>query len=81
MKLGYESSKILIDYILGLNKFKYLIGYVNKKNFKAANNLKKIGFKKANRLQKIITTQFYYDDGSSGEGLKYNLMAIYTNAK
>lgn len=80
LKLGYESSKILIDYILSLNKFKYLVGYVEKTNIKAANNLRKIGFKKANRLQKTVTTQFYNDDGTSSQGSKYNLMAIYTKA-
>lgn len=78
LKLGYESSKILIDYILSLKKFKYIVGYVHTDNLKAANNLKKIGFKKAQRLQKIVTVQFYNDDGTSPTGRKYRLYAIDT---
>ncbi len=79
LKLGFESSKILIDNILSLNKFKYIIGYVHVDNIKAKNNLKKIGFKMANRLHKIVTVQFYNDDGTSETGRKYNLLAIKSN--
>lgn len=76
LKLGFESSKILIDYIISLKKFKYIVGYVHKDNIKAANNLRKIGFKKSQRLQKIVTVQFYNDDGTSCTGRKYVLYVI-----
>lgn len=78
LKLGYESSKILIDYILSIKKFKYIVGYVHRENKKAENNLRKIGFRKAQRLQKIVSRQFYDDDGSSCTGRRYVLFAIYT---
>lgn len=81
LKLGYESSMILIEYIKDLNKFKYIVGYVHKDNLKAANNLLKIGFRKAERLQKIVTVQFYNDDGTSCTGRKYRLYAIYADSK
>ncbi|MDZ4713454.1 MAG: GNAT family N-acetyltransferase [bacterium] len=76
LRLGFESSKILINYVRGLNKFKYIVGYVHYKNLKAANNLRKIGFRKANRLGKIVTVQFYGDDGSSEDEKKYDLYCI-----
>lgn len=78
LKLGFESSKILVDYILTLNKFKYIVGYVHYLNLKAANNLKKIGFRKASHLQKTVTVQFYNDDGTSCAGRKYRLYCIFT---
>ncbi len=80
LKLGYESSKIMIDYILSLNKFKYIVGYVHRENIRAENNLRKIGFRKAQRLQKIVTKEFYHDDGTSCTGRKYVLFAIYTKS-
>lgn len=80
LKLGYESSRIMIDYILSLKKFKYIVGYVHYDNLKAANNLKKMGFRKASRLQKTVTVQFYNDDGTSCTGRKYILYAIYCNS-
>jgi RimJ/RimL family protein N-acetyltransferase len=81
LKLGYESSKLIVEYILSINKFKYVVGYVYKTNFKAASNLRKLGFKMANRLQKIVTTKFYGEDNSEGGAGRYNLMAIYTADK
>lgn len=77
LKLGYESSKILVDYVLSLKKFKYVVGYVYKNNKKAENNLRKIGFKKANRLNRIITDQFYGSSEADNEDNNYTLMAIY----
>ncbi len=80
LKLGYESSKILIDYILGLNKFRYIAGYVHVKNIKGMNNLRKIGFRKAQYLHKTITIPFYNDDGTSPTGRKYILFVIKTGS-
>ncbi len=77
LKLGFESSKIMVDYVLSLNKFKYIVGYVFKTNKKAENNLRKIGFKKANRLNRIVTDQFYGSSDSANEDHNYTLMAIY----
>jgi RimJ/RimL family protein N-acetyltransferase len=78
LRLGFESSKILVDYILSLKKFRYIVGYAHKQNFKAQNNLRKLGFRKAQRLQKIVSRRFYNDDGTSKTGSKYILFAIYT---
>ncbi len=77
LKLGFESSRILIEYILSLRKFRYIVGYVHRENKKAENNLRKIGFKKAQRLQKKVSRQFYNDDGTSSTGRKYVLFAVY----
>jgi RimJ/RimL family protein N-acetyltransferase len=77
LKLGYESSKILIEYVLSLNKFRYIVGYVHRKNEKAENNLRKLGMRKAQRLQRVVSRQFYDDDGTSETGSKYILFAIY----
>lgn len=79
LKLGFHSSKLLIDYILGLRKFRYLVGYVFLTNKKAEYNLRKLGFRMNNRLHRIITKEFYGSDGSSKEDRKYNLMVIYGN--
>lgn len=73
LKLGYESSKILSDYVKNLKKFKYLVAYVHRGNKRAENNLKKFGLSKANRLQKTVTMALYKEDGSSGE---YDLFAL-----
>ena len=78
LRLGYESSRILVDYILSLNKFRYIVGYAHKQNIKAQNNLRKLGFRKAQRLQKIVSRQFYNDDGTSATGSKYILFAVYS---
>ncbi|MEO6694034.1 MAG: GNAT family N-acetyltransferase [Ignavibacteria bacterium] len=76
MKIGYESSKLLIDYVVSLNKFKYIVAYVFKTNKKAENNLRKIGFKKADRLNRIVTDQFYDLSEEDNEDDNYTLMAI-----
>ncbi len=78
LRLGYESSKILVDYILSLKKFRYIVGYAHKQNIKAQNNLRKLGFRKAQRLQRIVSKQFYNDDGTSATGSKYILFAVYS---
>ena len=77
LKLGFESSKILIDNILSLKKFRYIVAYIHTENIKAQNNLRKVGFRKAQRLQKIVSKEFYNDDGTSCTGRKYRLYAIY----
>ncbi|HMS64299.1 MAG TPA: GNAT family N-acetyltransferase [Ignavibacteria bacterium] len=76
LKLGYESSRIMVNYILSLNKFKYVAAYFYYTNKKAEKNLRKLGFVKANRLNKIITKEFYGDDGSNKEERVYNLMIV-----
>jgi RimJ/RimL family protein N-acetyltransferase len=59
LKVGYESSRILIDYVKSLRFFDYIVAYVHIKNKKAEGNIRKLGFAKSNRLQPKITTQFY----------------------
>lgn len=81
LKLGFESSKLLIDYILSLNKFRYIVGYVHRENPRAANNLKKLGFRRSDHLQKIVTIQFYNDDGTSETGRRYILYAINSHSR
>jgi len=78
LKLGYESSKILIDYILTLNQFKYIVAYFFTGNIRAEKNLRKIGFRKATRLNKTVTREFYGGGESDNEDKNYTLMAIYT---
>ena len=75
LQLGFESSKILIDHVSSTNFFKYIAAYIKVGNKKAENNLKKIGLKKNNRLQKIITMHFYGWDGSA-EDRMYNLFVL-----
>ena len=75
-KIGYESSKILVDYIKSLNRFKYIAGYYYRTNKIAEKNLRKLGFKKANRLHKVITKEFYGDSGSGCGDRRYHLMVI-----
>jgi len=75
LDLGYESSKLLLDHLSSSKKFKYIVGYVHKKNKIAENNLKKLGMKKNNKLQKVVTREFYDSDGSKSV---YNLYSINT---
>lgn len=72
LKLGYESSKILADYIKELNKFTYIAAYVKKGNVRAMNNLRKFGLRKNARLLKEATRAFYDEDGTGGD---YDLLA------
>ena len=72
LKLGYESSKILADYIKSLNKFRYIVAYVKKGNTRAVNNLRKFGLRKNARLLKEATLAFYNEDGTGGD---YDLLA------
>ncbi len=81
LKLGYESTKLLIDYLISLNNFKYIAAYVYLTNKKAEKNLKKIGFRRANRLHKVITKEFYWNGGSGNGDRRYNLMVIYSGNK
>ncbi|CAN5580955.1 hypothetical protein BH10BAC5_BH10BAC5_20500 [soil metagenome] len=75
LKLGYESSKILIDYVSSTKYFKYIVAYIKIGNKKAENNIRKTGLKKNNRLQSIITKYFYGWDGSSA-GRMNNLFVM-----
>jgi len=75
-KLGYESSKILVDYLKSIDRFTYIAGYYYRTNKIAEKNLRKLGFRKANRLHKIITKEFYGDSGTSCGDRRYHLMVI-----
>ncbi len=75
LKLGYESSKILIEYVRDLNFFEHIVAYVHFKNKKAEGNIRKLGFRKSNRLQGKVTTQFYGNPNSK-KGRIYEMFAI-----
>lgn len=75
LKLGYESSKILLEYIATLNKFDNVIGFASKKNKKAQNNLRKIGFRRSDRLFKVLEKEFYNEENPNPHDSKYMLLA------
>lgn len=79
LKLGYESSKLMIDHVKALGVFEYVVAYVHVKNNKAANNIRKLGFSKSNRLQNLITTQFYGEPDKKSGGRVYDLYATRGN--
>lgn len=76
LKLGFESSKILVDYIKSLKFFKFAVAYTSKKNNKAANNLRKIGFRKNSRLFHLIELNFYDTKNVNPHSTDYQLLAI-----
>lgn len=82
LKLGFESSRVLLNYLLKLNRFKYIAAYVFITNIKAEKNLRKLGFKMSNRLHKVITKEFYWNGKTEDEGeRRYNLMVINSGNK
>lgn len=74
--IGYESSKLLLEYIKGLKKFKFIAGYYYITNKIAERNLRKLGFKKADNLHKIITKEFYGNSDAGSGDIIYHLMVI-----
>ncbi|HEX2788252.1 MAG TPA: GNAT family N-acetyltransferase [Ignavibacteria bacterium] len=79
LKLGFESSKILVDYIGTLGKFDYAVAFSSKNNKKAQNNLRKIGFRKSKRLFKVIEKEFYNENEPNPHDSKYILLAYNFN--
>lgn len=77
LKLGYESSKLLIDHVTSIGFFDHVIAYVHVKNKKAAGNIRKLGFRKYNRLQKIITPQFYGEPAKSSKDRVYDMYSAF----
>lgn len=67
LRLGFETSGILIEYIRSLQMFDRIIAYVHVKNKTAARNIRKLNFRKDSRLHKTVTVQFY-GEPSSGSG-------------
>lgn len=77
-KIGYESSKIMIDNIAGLNRFKYITAFCTKSNKSALGNLRKLGLRKSNRLHKILEKEFYDEENPDPVNSIYQLMAFNT---
>ena len=75
LKLGFESSKLLIDHVKALHIFQHLVAYVHIKNKKAANNIRKLGFAKSNKLHGLITKQFYGEPANKSDDRIYDLFA------
>lgn len=76
---GFEISKILTDYLVSSKLFNYIIAYANNNNKLAEQLLRKLGFKKNNRLHNEITNRLYSDDISLNINLNYNLFSISIN--
>ncbi|MBI5401910.1 MAG: GNAT family N-acetyltransferase [Ignavibacteriae bacterium] len=75
---GYIITKTLIDYLLKEKLFKYIIAYSIKSNKLAEKLLRKLGFKKSNRLHTEITEKLYSENVSLNIKLHYNLFTIST---
>jgi L-amino acid N-acyltransferase YncA len=73
---GYQITKTLINYLVNQKLFKYIIAYSNKSNKLAEKLLKKLGFKKTNKLHKTISNRLYDEDVSVSITLNYNLFSI-----
>jgi len=76
LKLGFESSRLLVDHIKELNHFRHIVAYVHVKNKKAEANIRKLGFRKSNRLQKTITKEFYGEPAKNSKDRIYDLYSI-----
>lgn len=76
LKLGYESSKLLIDYVKSLGTFDYLCGFAHRKNEKAINNLRKLGLRRSERMFKVLQREFYGDSDPHEDAKKYTLLAL-----
>jgi len=75
--IGFQITKVLIDYIVQNKLFTYIIAYSNKTNKLAEKLLKNLGFKKTNRLHKLITKKLYNENISLNILLNYNLFTIF----
>jgi L-amino acid N-acyltransferase YncA len=73
---GLQVTKILIDYLVSNKLFGYIIAYANNNNRLAEQLLKKLGFRKTNKLHKEITDRLYSENISPNIKLNYNLFSI-----
>jgi L-amino acid N-acyltransferase YncA len=73
---GYQTVRTFIDYLVNEKLFKYIVAYSDKKNKLAEKLVKKLGFKKTNKLHKEITKRFYNGKSSLNIILNYNLFLI-----
>jgi len=73
---GYQITKTLIDYLVSKKYFKYIIAYSNKKNRLTDKLLRKLGFKKTNKLHEKITKRLYSEKSSLNIILNNNLFSI-----
>jgi len=76
---GYKITKTLIDYLVTEKLFKYIIAYSIKSNKLSEKLLRKLGFKKSNRLHGTVTDKLYGENISPNIKLHYNLFTISTN--
>lgn len=77
-EIGYQVTKLLTDYIKKEKLIKYIIAYSNKANRLSEKLLKELGFKKNNRLHRLITQKLYNESVSLNIILNYNLFTILT---
>ena len=75
-KTGLQVTKILINYLVSNKLFRYIIAYANNNNKLAEQLLKKLGFRKTNKLHKEITDRLYSENISPNIKLNYNLFSI-----
>ena len=75
---GYSITKVLIDYIISEKLFKYIIAYSINSNKLAEKLLRKLGFKKSNKMHEAITYKLYSENISHNIKLHYNLFTIST---
>lgn len=76
-EIGYKVTGVLIDYIIKNRLFKYIVAFSNKANKPAGNLLRKLGFKKTNKLHNLITKKLYSENISTNIVLNYNLFTIF----
>ncbi|MCX6166028.1 MAG: GNAT family N-acetyltransferase [Ignavibacteriae bacterium] len=76
-KIGFQITKLLIDYIVKNKLFAYIIAYSNKTNKLAEKLLKQLGFQKTNKLHKLITKKLYNENITLNIILNYNLFTIF----
>lgn len=77
-QIGFESSKIMIENIASLNKFRYITAFCTKSNKAALGNLKKLGFRRSNRLHVILEKEFYQEENPDPVNSIYQLMVYNT---
>ncbi|KXK03478.1 MAG: Acetyltransferase (GNAT) family protein [Chlorobi bacterium OLB4] len=77
-KIGFESSKLIIDYIRSQRKFRHITAFCRKSNYAAIGNLRKLGFRKSNRLHIIVESELYNEKNPDPENSLYQLMSYNT---
>jgi L-amino acid N-acyltransferase YncA len=75
---GHMITKTLLDYLVSAKLFKYIIAYSINSNKLAEKLLRKLGFKKSNKLHETITYKLYSENISLNIKLHYNLFTIST---